>query len=227
MFFRPPTDGPRPFRDSALQVLPAQGAVRQPDGQRTAIVPLDFLQDLQLALTQEFGDGARHLLYCTGFDWSLRDMVRLGGRLQEKLGRGHLDLWQMDAKFVLESWWEPLAAAGWGSCQFSTLPRGLLLAEVTGSACAAACGARVESAPGTANELACDLYAGLFAGALSFFERDERHAVEVQCAALGHPACHFIAGGSPHIDEVEAWHQQRLTAAQIHQRIAAFPDAPA
>ena len=227
MSFRQPNDGRRPLRECTLQVLPAQGALRQPDGQRTAVVSLDFVQDLQLALAQEFGDGARHLLYCTGFDWSLRDMVRLGERLRDKLGSGHLDLWQMEAKFVLESWWEPLATAGWGTCQFSTLPRGLLLAEVTGSASAAACRKYFESTAGTGTAPACDLYAGLFAGALSFFERAERHAVEVQCAALDHSACLFIAGASPHIDQVETWHQQHLTAEQIHPRIAALPDATA
>ena len=219
MSLRQPTDGRQLRRENALQALPAQGTLHQPDGQRTTIVPSDFLQDLRIALAQEFGDGARHLLYCTGFDWSLRDMVRLGERLRDDPGSSRLDLWQMEAKFVLESWWEPLAAAGWGHCQFSPLPRGLLLAELTNSAPVAAVG--------RATEPACDLCAGLFAGALSFFERAERHAVEVQCAALGHPSCVFIAGASPHIDAVETWKQQNLSAAEIRQRLAALPDAPA
>jgi predicted hydrocarbon binding protein len=216
MSLRPPTDDRRPLRENALQALPAQGALRQSDGQRTALVPLDFLQDLRVALTQEFGDGARHLLYCAGFDWSLRDMVRLGERLRGQPGSGHLDLWQMEAKFVLDSWWEPLADAGWGTCQFSPLPHGFMLAEITHSAPAAA---------GSATAPACDLCAGLFAGALSFFARAERHAVEVQCAALGPPSCLFIAGAPPHIDAVETWRQQNLPAAEIRRRIDALPDA--
>jgi hypothetical protein len=217
MSLRPPTDGRRQPRENAFQPFPAQGALRQSDGQRTAIVPIDFLQDLRQALAPEFGDGTRHLLYCTGFDWSLRDMVRLGQRLRDEPDGANLDLWQREAGLVLDAWWAPLAAAGWGQCEFTALPRGLLLAEITHSAPAAV----------SATEPACDLCAGLIAGALSFVERAERHAVEVQCAALGHPVCRFVAGGSPHIDQVEAWQQQRLPADEILERLARLPDAPA
>ena len=223
MSSRPPIEGRRPIRDSALHGQLADGAVRQHDGQRVAVVPLEFLSDLRDAVAPDFGPSARHLFYCTGYDWSLRDMVRLGQRLRDELGSGNLDLWQMDAKFVLDSWWTPLAAAGWGACTFAALPRGFVLAEVTSSATAAAQRERATPAP----EPACDLYAGLLAGALSFFERAERHAVEIQCAALGHPTCLFIAGGSPHIEKIETWRQQNLSAAEIRQRLAALPDAPA
>jgi predicted hydrocarbon binding protein len=215
---RPTNHGRRQTREEFFQPHPAEGALRQPDGQRAALVPLEFLADLSTALTQEFGDRAHHLLYCTGFDWSLRDMVRLGQRLRTGSGsQRDLDLWQMDVTFVLESWWAPLAAAGWGECSFSNLPHGLLLAEVRASAPALAA-SRV-TAP------ACHLSAGLLAGALSFYARAERHAVEVQCAALGHPTCQFIAGASTHTDAVEKWRQQNVSADEIRQRLASLPDA--
>ena len=227
MSIRSSTDGRQQSRESVLQSVPAHGALRQADDQRTAMVPLDFLHDLRLALGPDFGDGARHLLYCTGFDWSLRDMARLGQRLRDELGRGNLDLWQMEAKFVLDAWWEPLAAAGWGACRFSALPHGLMLAELTASAPATACRESVESAASPPTVPTCDLCAGLFAGALSFFERAERHAVEVQCAALGDPVCVFITGAPFYIDKIETWPRQGLTLDEIRRRTAALPDAPA
>ena len=214
---RPINDGPKVTRENYFRPVPAEGALRQPDGQRAALVPPTFLADLQNSLQQDFGDTTHHILYCTGFDWSLRDMVGLGQRLRGQLGSGSPDLWQMDAKSVLEAWWAPLAAAGWGTCTFSTLPAGLLLAEIQNSAPAVAA---VRAATP-----ACHLSAGLIAGALSFHERGERHAVEVQCAALGHTTCQFIAGASPHIDVVEKWQQQNLPADEIHRRIDALPDA--
>lgn len=217
---RPTNQGRRQTREEFLQPHPAEGALRQPDGQRAALVPLEFLSDLSAALAQDSGDSTHHLLYCTGFDWSLRDMIRLGQRLRTDSGSQHnLDLWQMDASLVLESWWAPLAAAGWGECSFSKLPHGLLLAEMRDSAPALASG-RVATP-------VCHLSAGLLAGALSFYERAERHAVEVQCAALGHATCQIIVGASPLIDTVEKWQAQDLSADEIHRRVAALPDAAA
>ena len=218
MSLRPPNDGRRLARENFFKPHPAEGALRQSDRQRAAVVPLEFLADLQAALAPDFGPSTRHLLYCTGFDWGLRDMVRLGQRLRDESDGGeNRDLWQREAMFVLESWWAPLAAGGWGGCAFSTLPHGLVLATVSESASAAAAG--------QASEPVCHLTAGLLAGALSFYERAERHAVEVQCAALGHATCQFIIGASPHIDTVEKWQHQNLPVDEIRRRLAALPHA--
>ncbi|MBI5769826.1 MAG: hypothetical protein HZA93_18770 [Verrucomicrobia bacterium] len=222
MSFRPSSESRPPGRGAVLLTAPAEGAVRQPDGQRAAVVPLSFLTDLREALGHEFGASARHICYCTGFDWALRDMVRVGQRLRGEPGGGGRDLWQMDAKPVLDTWWGPLDAAGWGACRFTRLPRGIILAEVTHTATAAARREQAEAAATPPTEPACDLYAGLFAGALSFFERAERHAVEVQCAALGLPHCLFVAGASPEIDQVEAWRHLRLPAEEVRQRLTAL-----
>jgi uncharacterized protein len=220
MSLRPPNNGRRLAREDFFKSHTAEGALRQPDRQRAALVSLEFLSDLQAALAPDFGHSTHHLLYCTGFDWGLRDLVRLGQRLRDEAGGGDdLDLWQREAGLVLDSWWAPLDAAGWGGCTFSTLPHSLVLADVTGSAFAAA--ADRATAP------VCHLTAGLLAGALSFYERAERHAVEVQCTALGHATCQFVIGASPHIDTVEKWQHQHLSADEIQRRLAALPHASA
>lgn len=217
---RPTNDGRRQVHDDFFARHSAEGGLHQPDGQRTVAASLRLLEDLRLALVQEFGDSARHLAYCTGFDWSLRTMVRLRQRVRDQSAvGGGPDFWQADTLSVLEVWWESLAIAGWGECRFEGLSPGLVLADVRASAPAAALGRA--TAPG------CHFTTGLVAGACSFCDRTERHAVEIQCAALGHASCQFIAGAPPHIRTIEAWRQQNLPADEIRRRLASLPDAAA
>jgi predicted hydrocarbon binding protein len=221
MSSRPPSENRRPGRDAALQASLAEGALRHGDGQRVVVVPRFLLSELRAALDQEFGAGAGHVAYCIGFEWALREMTLVGQRMRDQPGGGQRDLWQSD----LDSWWEPFSAGGWGRCHFTTLPRGLVIADVTGSAVAAAGLAPDAGRP--PSEPICNLYAGLFAGALSFFQRAERHAVEVQCAALGAPLCVFVAGASAEIDQVATWRQQNLPTDEIRRRITALSHAAA
>jgi predicted hydrocarbon binding protein len=214
MPLRPTSDLRRPGASAFLQVQPAEGTLRLPDGQRAALLPAIFFRHLALELTTSLDDSPRHVLYKFGYDWALRDMVRLSRELGEEFGGGaNLDLWQMDAKFVLDRWWAPLAACGWGACTFdlSSLSRGFGFIELRHSIVAA-------HASG-ATQPSCHLYAGLFAGALSFFERVERHAAEFQCAALGAPSCRFVVGPGPQVDEVESWRVQHITAEEIRRRL--------
>lgn len=214
MSLRPHSDGRRPAREDFIRATPATGTLRLPDGQRAAVLPASFLPHLTAELTQPLGENTRHALYKFGYEWALQDMIRLSRQLGAEFGGGaNLDLWQMDAKFVLDRWWSPLSSAGWGvwALDLSSLTRGFAFVELRHSLVAA-------HAPG-ALQPACHLYAGLFAGALSFFERVERHAVEFQCAALGAPACRFAIGPGPQMDEVESWRQQRTAPDEIRRRL--------
>jgi predicted hydrocarbon binding protein len=117
---------------------------------------------------------------------------------------------------VLDRWWSPLAQAGWGTVTLdvSSLSRGFAFIELRHSTVVAAL-----AGPNRATEPLCHLYAGLFAGALSFFERAERHGVEIQCAALGAPACRFAVGPGSQIDEVEMWRKQGIAPDEIRRRL--------
>lgn len=215
MSVRPNSDSRRPARGELPRAVPAEGALRLSDGQRTAVLPGAFLRHLPTELAAPLGDGARQAVYKFGYEWSLQEMVRLSRVLAGEFGGGaNLDLWQMDARFVLDRWWAAFAAAGWGTLAldlsshardfaFIELRQSLVAAQFTG-----------------ATQPTCQLYAGLFAGALSFYERTERHATEFQCAALGAPVCRFVIGPGPQIDEVEAWRQQRVAPDEIRRRLA-------
>ncbi len=190
----------------------AAGIRHDAHGRRTAVLPLESVHALHVALLEQFGDNAPDLLYRTGYEWALQEMPLLNRQLRDASGKGG-DLWQMDAKFVLESWWLPLAEAGWGSSTFdgSSRSRGIIFVELQHSV--------VTPAFTGSDQPVCHLYAGLYAGALSFFERAERHATEIQCAASGAATCLFALGPGADIDAAETWRQQGVLAAEIIRRL--------
>lgn len=214
---RPLKDDRRPTREDFVRSDLATGTLRSPDDRRTAVLPDLFLGQLHRHLADEIHGTTRHSLYKFGYEASLQSMVLLSRQLQEEFAGGNLDLWQMDAKFILDRWWAPHASTGWGSLSFdlSSLANGFAFVELRHSAIVAALVA--DSRPA---EPVCHYYAGLFAGALSFFERTERHAIEFHCAALGAPACRFAIGPGSHIDEAELWRKQGIAPDEIRRRLS-------
>lgn len=204
----------RPFSpDDFFQQELQTGSLRRTDGARVAALSVEFVQAFHFALVEHMGDSAQDILYRSGYEWGLQDMIRLNERLHDEIGGSNFDLWQMDAKFVVESWWTPLAESGWGACQFdfSRLSRGIVCVDLKNSIVAQA----LESS----DQPVCHLYAGLFAGALSFFERAERHAVEIQCRSLGQDSCKFVIGPGAEVDNAESRRQQGASAAEIIRRL--------
>lgn len=171
-----------------------------PDGRRGAGWSGISLQALHRSLSLENPDADKHLIYRIGFEWGLQDFLQVSLRVRDELGRqpGE-DLWKLDAAAAFERWAAPLTAAGWGRWKFDRSARasGITLVELHASAIAASLASPVPSDP------VCHLYAGLFAGALSFYDRTELHAVETECAALGSPCCRFLVAPGPIIDRAE------------------------
>lgn len=199
---------PTVSRPASFQLDSDLATLRHADGQRAAALPLDALHALHLALIEHLGENAADVLYRSGYEWALQDMIRFNQQLQEKHG-GDFDLGQMEARFILDSWWAPFADAGWGTCTFdpAALARGIMLVELRGSAVA----------PGFAgsDQPACHLYAGLFAGAFSYFARTERHAAEMQCTACGAAACTFLVAPGADVDSAETQRQRGAAPAEI------------
>ena len=201
------------FHQALVQPNPEEGSLRRTNGARLAVVPIDFLQAIHHHLFERFADESQDVLYRAGFEQGLLDMVRLNEELREQYGGGSFDLWQMDAKFILEAWWAPLAQAGWGACAFdlAALSRGVAIVELDNSPVAAALG--------SAEHPICHFFAGLFAGVLSFFERTERHATEIECRSAGAPKCRFVVATGGDVDLAEGWRQQGVAAAEIIRRL--------
>jgi len=199
MSVRPSSDSSRLAREETVLPPPHEGAIRLPDRQRFVVMPEEFIQSLPGALAAQVGAKAGHLLYQSGYEWGLQEMLRLSHRLRTEFGdQEDFDLWQMDAKFVLDRWWSSFAAAGWGtwSLDRSLQAQGVLLIQLHRG--------ETTPSPEPAGEPRCHLQAGLFAGAVSFFERTELHAVEIPATATDPMACQFIIGPGPVIDQAEA-----------------------
>jgi predicted hydrocarbon binding protein len=199
------------IRHLAVQAAPDRGTLRHLTG-NVSKVSLELVHGFHASLVGQFPENAADVLYRCGYEWALQDMVGLNSRLREEIGGSGFDLWQMEAKFVYESWWTLLQDTGWGRCtfDFGSATRGILVIQLQGSAVAAALAG--------SEEPVCHLHAGMFAGAVSFFDRGERHAVELQCAAMGAESCQFIVGSGADIDAAETWRQQGTSAGEIIRR---------
>lgn len=225
MSLPPTSDHRHPASGEKFVHDPVNGEIRLSDGRRAAALSEEFIRSLHDDLAQESAAAAPQLLYQCGYEWGLQEMVDLSRLQRAKAGGSAQDLWQLDAKSVLESWWSPLAAAGWGSwtLDLSAQNRGLTFVEIRSSMVATALARASDLAREAPADPTCHLYAGLFAAALSFLERAERHAVEVQCAAQGHPTCRFVVGPGRQIDEAEGWRKQGVTADDIRARLTTAP----
>jgi hypothetical protein len=177
-------------------------------------------------------EAARLLLYRIGYEWGLQELLHLSQRVREESGGGSgSGFWQMNATTVFDRWSAPLAVAGWGTWTFdrSAHASGITVVELRHSAVAAALlGSPTpgEPASGELVEPVCHLYAGLFAGALSFYDRAESHAVETACAALGHDCCRFIVGPGTTIDRAETARRGGAAHEAILRTVVAPPARP-
>jgi len=190
-----------------------QGSLRTNDGTRVTAVSADWIGMLHISLIESFGETAQDVLYRGGYEWGLRDMTR--GHRQLPTRSGSTDAMATEIKAALETWWGPFAGSGWSACSFDLSQwerRGIAFADLKNSVVAAA----LEGA----DQPVCHLCAGLFAGAVSYFARAERHAVEIECRALGHASCRFAIGPGTEIDSAESWRQQGTSAAEIARRLS-------
>jgi hypothetical protein len=225
MSVRPPSDSSPTDHDAALDHRTAEGAILLPDGRRVAAWPEIFLRTLHRELADTAPEATRQVLYRAGFEWGLQELLLLSQRLREELRAGsNLDLWHLDAAQVLARWSAPLAIAGWGTWTFDRTARasGVTVVELRHSAVVAALAASAGVV-----EPVCHLYAGLFAGALSFYDRMEVHAVETACAALGNDVCRFIVAPGPLVDRAETARHSGATHEAILSSAVAPPAAPA
>lgn len=186
------------------------GVLALADGRRVTAFSIDFIQSLHLTLLEQWDESAQDILYRSGYEWGLREMVRLNQELRTA-GRG--GVWETDVNLVFRSWWHPLRDAGWGTVtfDFTRLSRGITVAELKHSV--------VASALAGTDQPVCHFYAGLFGGGLSFFERAERHASEMQCGAMGHPSCTFIIAPGAAVDAAESARQKGTAVADIVRRL--------
>lgn len=188
---------------------PRQGAIYLRDGQRAAAVDESFINGLHLGVEEEVGSASSLLMYRCGQQWAQQDMKRFNDRMRHEFGGGKRDIWTMNLRFVLETWWWPLTIEGYGAWRLDMTYRGkdITLVEIRNSA--------VAQSMAQVGKPVCHLYAGLFAGAFSFYDKSEQECIELQCYAMGNDCCKFLIGNEKQVNAVEFWQQEGATASEI------------
>jgi uncharacterized protein len=186
-----------------------RGAIYLRDGQRAARVTEAFVNGLHLGAEEEVGSASSLLMYRFGQQWALRDMKRFAERMRQEFGGGKREIWDMNTKFVFETWWWPLTVQGYGAWRLDLDLRNqdLIVVELRNSA--------VAQSMAMVGKPVCHLYAGLFAGAFAYFEREERESIELQCYAMGNEVCKFVVGDKKQVDAAEFWRNEGATAAEV------------
>lgn len=199
--------------DEYVQRDLAAGRITLGGEQRAAQVSESFVTGLHAGVEAEVGDAAGFLMYRSGFEWGARNIARFNERMRREYGGGKRDIWQMNAQFVFENWWWPLATTGFGAWALDLKfdHKNIAVVEIRNSA--------VAQSMERAGKPVCHMYAGLFAGAFSFYDRRERSAIELQCYAMGSDRCKFLVGDGTEINAADFWINEGASAAEVVERL--------
>jgi uncharacterized protein len=166
----------------------------------------DFLIGLQAGLEKEVGDASAVIMYKCGYQWGLADMKAFEATYAREFGQ---DVQAANINFVLETWWWPLQALGWGAWQvdLSKGDQGIVVVDLFDSA--------VAKSLGEVGKPVCYLYAGLLAGVFTHLSRRKLAGIEIQCYAMGATYCRFVVGSEKRINAVEFWLEEGASASDI------------
>ncbi|MEM9302476.1 MAG: V4R domain-containing protein [Pseudomonadota bacterium] len=192
---------------------PSEGSIYLRDGQRAVKVNESFINGLHLGIEQEIGESSGLLMYRCGQEWALQDMKRFNNRMRQEYGSGKREIWDMNPRFVWETWWWPLTVTGFGgwSLDLSFVDKGITLVEIRNSA--------VAKSMKLVGRPVCNLYAGLFAGAFSFYNRTELESIEVQCYAMGNDVCKFLVSDEKRVNAAQFWREEGAGAQEIMENL--------
>lgn len=185
------------------------GMITLGDDNRAAQVSETFITGLHAGMDDELGDSAGYLMYRSGYEWGMKNLASFNTRMRHEFGSGKRDIWDMNPAFVWETWWWPLTTQGFGgwSLDLKFEEKGVVVVEIFNSA--------VAQSMENAGKPVCHMYAGLFAGAFSYYNRRDRGAIELQCYAMGSDRCKFLVGDSKEVDAAEFWRKEGASATEI------------
>jgi predicted hydrocarbon binding protein len=208
--------GPQPYAhnhfaaDQFFQFDPNAGAVHDLYGRRLLRVTGNFVRTLSERLATEVGEAAGSVLFKIGFRWGHADMRAFAERIQQEY---EVEFEKLGMAMMLETWWWPLRACGWGTWHydFRHARNGLIYIDLYDSA--------VTAALGRCEKCVCHLYAGLFAAVFSHLARRELSAVELRCAAKGDAHCRFLVGTAKRVKAAESWRDNGMDLDDMAQKL--------
>lgn len=187
------------------------GTIVTRQGARALHVTEDFITSLQAGLEAEVGDASGLLMYRIGYAWGVDDMKKFISRMSLEFDS---DVQKMGLQLVMEQWWWPLQAMGWGAWEIDFQEKkeqGLIITNLYDSA--------VAKSLSDVGKPVCHMYAGLLAGAIGTLARKELAGIEIQCYATGASFCRFIIGSTKKIDGVEFWLEEGASASDVLGRL--------
>jgi uncharacterized protein len=193
-----------------FQFDPDQGTLTDWNGAQNLLTTEDFIIGMVKGLEEEVGDSAAAIMYTIGCEWGQKDAFFFEKWFEKEFDRG---MRKANLRFLLETWWWPFAAQGWGRWEVDMGDRrqGFMFINIFDSA--------VARTLGNVGKPVCYIYAGLFAGFFTELVRKPLSCIEIQCYSMGELYCKFLLGGQERIDAASFWMNEGATAKDIEKRL--------
>jgi uncharacterized protein len=187
-----------------------KGIIKDWNHARNMLVTEDFIIGLIEGLQEEVGDASSVIMYDIGYQWGTKDCVFFQQWFEKEYNQ---KIANMNLKFVLEAWWWPFIAQGWGNwdVDFSDQQNGFLFVNIFDSA--------VARTLGDVGKPVCHIYAGLFAGFFTQLLKKSLGCIEIQCYAMGETYCKFLLGKKERIDAATFWKNEGANAKDIEKKL--------
>lgn len=186
------------------------GAVTDWNESRNIFTSEDFIIGLIEGLEEEVGSASAVVMYTIGCQWGIRDAKFFQDWFEKEYEK---NIRETHTLFMLEAWWWPFTAQGWGNWEvdMSEQKNGFMFVNIFDSA--------VARTLGDVGKPVCHLYAGLFAGFFSEMVKKPLSCIEIQCYSMGETYCKFLLGRQERIDAATFWHNEGATARDIEKRL--------
>jgi uncharacterized protein len=170
----------------------------------------DFIIGLVQGLEEEVGEASAAIMYTIGCEWGQKDAAFFEKWFEQEYDR---PMRQSSLMFLLETWWWPMTAQGWGRWEvdLSDRKQGFMFINLFDSA--------VARTLGDVGKPVCYLYAGLFSGFFTEMVKKQLSCIEIQCYSMGETYCKFLLGGQERIDAAAFWLNEGATGKDIEKRL--------
>ncbi|AIE74150.1 MULTISPECIES: V4R domain-containing protein [unclassified Synechocystis] len=179
---------------------------------RNVLTSEDFIVGLIDGLQEEVGNASSVVMYNIGKEWGHYDAEFFNKWFLSEFGYTS-SLSELNLNYVLEGWWWPFTAQGWGNwaIDLSEQKNGFLFVDIFDSA--------VARTLGDVGKPVCHIYAGLLAGFFSRLVNKSLNCIEIQCYAMGETYCKFLIGKQDRIDAATFWQNEGANANDIATKL--------
>lgn len=195
-----------------FQFDPDEGTIVDWNDRQNILATEDFILGLVNGLEEEVGEASAVTMYTIGCEWGQKDAFFFEKWFEQEYGQ---PMRQSNLMFLLETWWWPFTAQGWGRWEvdLSDRKQGFMFINLFDSA--------VARTMGDVGKPVCFLYAGLFSGFFTEMVKKQLSCIEIQCYSMGENYCKFLVAAQERIDAAAFWLNEGATAKDIEQRLKA------